>query len=189
MLATLATGADVAPNEAKQRMRSYSPEFQAFVDMLLLGPTAAEAQSALAGRVWGALAATQSYAQFVEDDLTRELENGRMFRLVAKLNTVCERPMPHDQGARRGAHWAETGDRYVVKLFRDHVFHQVAAASGAPLVDLEHMVRELSLLDVGAPQSVTLESRDGRTLLVLSYGEIRRILERTLDELVAMKGA
>lgn len=35
--------------------------------------------------------------------------------------------------------WSETGDRYLLKLFRDYLFHQVAE-SGAPWVDLAHIV-------------------------------------------------
>ena len=35
--------------------------------------------------------------------------------------------------------WSETGDRYLLKLFRDYLFHQVAE-NGAPWVDLAHIV-------------------------------------------------
>ena len=35
--------------------------------------------------------------------------------------------------------WSETGDRYLLKLFRDYLFHQVAE-SGVPWVDLAHIV-------------------------------------------------
>lgn len=35
--------------------------------------------------------------------------------------------------------WSETGDRYLLKLFRDHLFHQVTEA-GAPWIDLSHIV-------------------------------------------------
>lgn len=35
--------------------------------------------------------------------------------------------------------WSETGDRYLLKLFRDHLFHQVSEA-GAPWIDLSHIV-------------------------------------------------
>ncbi|KAJ3109740.1 PAB-dependent poly(A)-specific ribonuclease subunit 3 [Phlyctochytrium bullatum] len=35
--------------------------------------------------------------------------------------------------------WSETGDRYLLKLFRDYVFHQVDEA-GNPYVDYGHMV-------------------------------------------------
>ena len=35
--------------------------------------------------------------------------------------------------------WSETGDRYLLKLFRDHLFHQVTEA-GMPWIDLSHIV-------------------------------------------------
>ncbi len=55
------------------------------------------------------------------EELTKEYENGRLFRLLVKLGTVNERPEEDhlDPG------WSETGDRFLLKLFRDFVFHQV----------------------------------------------------------------
>ena len=35
--------------------------------------------------------------------------------------------------------WSETGDRYLLKLFRDYLFHQVTE-TGAPWIDLAHIV-------------------------------------------------
>ena len=39
--------------------------------------------------------------------------------------------------------WSETGDRYLLKLFRDYVFHQVDE-QGKPLVDLGHVLEALN---------------------------------------------
>ncbi len=39
--------------------------------------------------------------------------------------------------------WAETGDRYLLKLFRDYVFHQVNE-DGAPLIEMAHVVQCLN---------------------------------------------
>lgn len=39
--------------------------------------------------------------------------------------------------------WSETGDRYLMKLFRDHLFHQVQP-SGKPWLDLAHIVQTLN---------------------------------------------
>jgi PAB-dependent poly(A)-specific ribonuclease subunit 3 len=49
--------------------------------------------------------------------------------------------------------WSETGDRYLLKLFRDYVFHQVSA-DGRPWVDLSHVVYCLNRLDAGALEKV-----------------------------------
>jgi PAB-dependent poly(A)-specific ribonuclease subunit 3 len=35
--------------------------------------------------------------------------------------------------------WAETGDRYLLKLFRDYVFHQVSE-TGQPVIDMAHVI-------------------------------------------------
>lgn len=35
--------------------------------------------------------------------------------------------------------WSETGDRYLIKLFRDYVFHQVDE-NGYPVVDMAHVL-------------------------------------------------
>ena len=35
--------------------------------------------------------------------------------------------------------WSETGDRYIIKLFRDYVFHQVDE-NGLPVVNMVHVL-------------------------------------------------
>jgi PAB-dependent poly(A)-specific ribonuclease subunit 3 len=35
--------------------------------------------------------------------------------------------------------WSETGDRYLLKLFRDYVFHQVSE-KGEPIIDIAHVL-------------------------------------------------
>ena len=40
-------------------------------------------------------------------------------------------------------HWSETGDRYLIKLFRDYVFHQVDP-QGRPVLDMAHVVQCLN---------------------------------------------
>ena len=39
--------------------------------------------------------------------------------------------------------WSETGDRYMIKLFRDYVFHQVDE-NGAPWIDMSHIIQCLN---------------------------------------------
>jgi len=39
--------------------------------------------------------------------------------------------------------WSETGDRYLLKLFRDYVFHQVDE-NGSPFVNLAHVIQTLN---------------------------------------------
>lgn len=51
--------------------------------------------------------------------------------------------------------WAETGDRYMLKLFRDYLFHQVSE-DGRPWLDMSHVVQCLNKLDTGAPEKVSV---------------------------------
>ena len=74
----------------------------------------------------------------LEMELSKEVQNGRLFRVLAKLGTVNERPEFAGDGQ-----WAETGDRYLLKLFRDYLFHQVLP-TGAPWVNLAHIVQTLN---------------------------------------------
>ncbi len=43
--------------------------------------------------------------------------------------------------------WSETGDRYILKLFRDYVFHQVYE-DGSPALDFGHVVDSLNKVPV-----------------------------------------
>lgn len=61
--------------------------------------------------------------------LGKESENGRLLRILIKLGLMNERP-EDDMDPK----WSETGDRYLLKLFRDFVFHQVSPQSS----DLHH---------------------------------------------------
>lgn len=46
------------------------------------------------------------------EDLSKEMENGRLFRLISKLGFVTDRPADAQQQGQSPA-WSETGDRSV----------------------------------------------------------------------------
>jgi hypothetical protein len=54
------------------------------------------------------------------------------------------------------ASWSETGDRYLLKLFRDFVFHQ-AVEDGAPKIDWGHVVECLNKVRRGRGTTSGLE--------------------------------
>jgi serine/threonine protein kinase len=193
-------------------------------------------------------------------NLARELENGRLFRLLAKLNCILERPeydisgtssstsqhqqhgrattqypggppsasalttsphnftpgqphhhsqhnphLPHHsqqshhpsplvpgqsslpahtvQQQNQHNAWSETGERYILKLFRDYVFHPVDS-EGRPLLDLGHIITTLNKLDAGTEEKVMLTSRDEQNVIVVSYRELRRAVEGAWSELM-----
>lgn len=97
--------------------------------------------------------------------------------------------------------WSETGDRYLLKLFRDYLFHQVLP-SGAPWVDLSHIVQSLnkvggnlwaracpnlppSQLDAGVSENIMLHSRDEQSVLIVSYADLKSCIDGTFSQLTS----
>ena len=70
----------------------------------------------------------------------------------------------------------------MLQLFRDYVFHQ-ADGAGRPVMDVGHVVSALNKLDAADPERIVLSSRDGRSLLVLTYADVARCLEGAFAEL------
>ena len=75
-----------------------------------------------------------------------------------------------------------TGDRYLIKLFRDFVFNQVNQAGG-PLFEWGHVVEALNKLDLGVNEKIMLLSRDEMSMLLVSYSDIKQCMNSTFKEL------
>lgn len=135
-------------------------------------------------------------------NLSRELENARLVRLLTKLNMILERPDTNpslSSGAAAASNpnqaaaphtlnhasstWSETGERYYLKLFRDYVFHQTDA-DGRPMLDLGHVLGCLNKLDAGVDEKVLLVSRDEQNCFVVSFREVKRGFESAWAELM-----
>ncbi|KAK9852001.1 hypothetical protein MYU51_008955 [Penicillium brevicompactum] len=114
----------------------------------------------------------------LSSDLSRELENARLVRLMTKLGLVNERP-EYDLDPR----WSETGERYFLKLFRDYVFHMVDS-QGDPVVDLGHVLTCLNKLDAGSDEKITLIGRDEQSCFIVSYKEVKKALESSFQALL-----
>ncbi|RWS10825.1 PAB-dependent poly(A)-specific ribonuclease subunit 3-like protein [Dinothrombium tinctorium] len=114
----------------------------------------------------------------LESEVAKELENGRLFRALCKLGTINERPE-----FRMDPQWSETGDRYLLKLFRDYLFHQVNE-DGHPWLDVGHIVSTLNKLDVGSPEKICLVSRDDQNILIVSFAELKKCFEAAFNELL-----
>lgn len=78
--------------------------------------------------------------------------------------------------------WSETGDRYLLKLFRDYVFHQVYE-NGTPVLDFAHVVECLNKLDVGVHEKIVLMSRDEQSILITSYKDLKRCVQEAYTDL------
>jgi PAB-dependent poly(A)-specific ribonuclease subunit 3 len=141
-------------------------------------PSLDEIQHMLAMRAFGHLEKTYNFADALEGELCKELDNGRLFRLMIKLGFINERP-EYDFST----NWSETGDRFPLKLFRDYVFHQVDE-EGNPVMDISHVVECLNKLEAGTEERVLLMSRDEKSMLVLAYKDLKRYLSESFNELV-----
>lgn len=113
-----------------------------------------------------------SYADVLENELGAEVENGRIVRLMTKLGFINERaeyvnfpflpttpPPPKHYSCfvetnrpwirfELDPRWSDTGDRYILKLFRDYVFHSVGV-DGKPILDLSHVLVCLNKVRLG----------------------------------------
>ena len=110
--------------------------------------------------------------------LNGQLENGRLFRLMGKLDSINDRPEYENDAV-----WRDQGQKAAIKLFRDYVFHQVDA-NGNPVLDMGHMLACLNKLDAGIEEKVTLTTRNEQTVLVVSYRELKTAVEGAWGDLV-----
>lgn len=163
--------------------RNYSADLRNLILYLLSSPPRTRSindiMPMIGARFYTQLNAAQMRSDVIENELAKEVENGRLFRLVVKLGTISERPEFHMDSS-----WSETGDRYMLKLFRDYLFHQVTK-DGKPWIDLAHVVQALNKLDAGVPEKICLMSRDEQNVLVVSYSELKQCLESSFGELLA----
>ncbi|EIW56636.1 uncharacterized protein TRAVEDRAFT_21734 [Trametes versicolor FP-101664 SS1] len=161
--------------------RNYSADLKSVVLFLLSKPahrTIGQLFDMIGSRLLTELDETQNAVDRLEGELMTELENARLVRLLCKFGFINERP-EHNHETR----WSETGDRYIVKLFRDYVFHQVDEV-GRPVVDMTHVLACLNKLDAGTDERIMLVSRDEQSCLVVSYREVKACIESAFTELV-----
>ncbi|KAH9905319.1 kinase-like domain-containing protein [Xylariomycetidae sp. FL2044] len=167
----------------EQLGRTYSPELKERIQWLLLPPQSIPVKSAehllydLSQHMDDLLVASLNANDEVTTNLGKELENGRVARLMAKLGTINERPEFDGD-----PNWSETGERYTLKLFRDYVFHQVDA-QGNPVLDLGHIVSCLNKLDAGVDEKIYLTSRDHQHTFVISYKELKKQVQTAFGDL------
>ncbi|KAH6667548.1 PAB-dependent poly(A)-specific ribonuclease subunit PAN3 [Halenospora varia] len=167
----------------EQLNRNYTPEFRDTVVWLLTPAQApatknvTELLSGISNHVIDAFDSSLHANDTLYSEISREVENGRLARLLMKLGTINERP-EHDNDP----NWSETGDRYALKLFRDYVFHQVNA-EGKPVLDMGHMVGCLNKLDAGSQEKIILTSRNEQNVFVITYNELKKQVNAAWAEL------
>lgn len=140
------------------------------------------AASALGERVFMELEDSHKACDTLTTALAKEYENGRLLRLLVKLNMVLERSYVLGDPK-----WSETGNRYLLSLFRDFVFHQVDER-GSPNLDWGPIIEALNKLDAGVEERIMLLSKDEASMLVVSYADVQRCLLASYNELKSMAG-
>lgn len=133
----------------------------------------------IGARFYTQLDSAQLRSDVIQNEMAKEVENGRLFRLMTKLAVMTERPEFN-----LDPQWSETGDRYMIKLFRDYVFHQVDE-NGAPWIDMSHIIQCLNKLDSGSSDKISLMSRDEQNILVVSYAEIKQCVENAFGDILS----
>jgi PAB-dependent poly(A)-specific ribonuclease subunit 3 len=169
------------PKSFEYISRHYSSDLKNVVLYLLSKPlptkTIDEVVSLIGPRLISEINSAHHYNDFLESELSKELENGRLVRLMCKIGFINERP-EFDMDPS----WSETGDRYLIKLFRDHVFHQVDE-NGVPVTDMAHVITCLGKLDAGIEEKIMLTSRDELSCLIVSYKEIKACIQQAYIDL------
>lgn len=169
-LATRAVISGKNSNDALVMLKAhYSADILRVVTTLLSGQANVNQICAMCcDRIHDELDTAMASADALHSHLRGEYENGRLLRLLMKFGFMNERP-DHAMAPA----WSENGDRYVLKLFRDYVFHQVDA-EGLPVLDAGHVLSALNKLDAGDDEEILLSSRDGKDLLVVTFADVQR---------------
>ncbi|CAB3992243.1 PAB-dependent poly(A)-specific ribonuclease subunit PAN3-like [Paramuricea clavata] len=163
----------------------YSNDLKNLILYLLRQPPPNHAKSIndvmpmIGARFYTQLDATQVRCDVLQGELAKEMENSRLFRLLCKMGGINERPEYNMDPS-----WSETGDRYLIKLFRDYLFHQVTE-TGEPWLDMSHIVSSLNKLDSGSPEKICLISRDEQSVLVVSYRDLKECFDGAFKELTS----
>lgn len=114
----------------------------------------------------------------MEGELGKELQNGRLMRLMTKLEFVVDRPEQAND-----ARWSDTGDRFLLKLLRSYIFHQVSEETGKAWTDLPHVVQTLNKLDAGVDEKCLLVTPDEKNVMIVTYANLKLCLSRAFEDL------
>jgi len=140
--------------------------------------TVSAALAAVSGRAVEQLHTQLSFSDSLEAQLKEQQGKFPSLPEVAfRLMSICERPHLN-----RDQNWAETGDRYLCKLFRDHLFFR-CTVDGAPDLDRDYITKCLSKLDSRSSEKITLTSSDRNVVLTVSYNDVARCMDASFSEL------
>lgn len=128
-------------------------------------------------KIFDVINSSVTYTEYTEGILSKELENGRLFRLMCKMNFIYGR-----MESRIDVNWSESGTKFPIALFYDYVFHQVDT-SGKNVLDLTHVLRCLNKLDAGVSEKIVLTTPDEMNCIMISYNELKDLIDSTFRSL------
>lgn len=108
----------------------------------------------------------QDGQDFMELQLTSELENARLFRLLTKIDFIVDKNLNNA---------GDNGPNYIIRLFRDYVFNEVNEF-GKPTLNLSRVLTCLNKLDAGIEEKILLVSEDEKSCIIVSYKEVKELV-------------
>jgi len=174
---------DAMPAMMHAVSRNYSEDMFKLIQYLLSPPIAGQFKALhdlmpmIGARFYTEIEAQMGYSALLEGELSKEMHNGRLLRLATKLEFVIDRPEQADD-----PRWSDTGDRFLLKLLKSYVFHQIQE-SGEPWLDFSHVVQALNKLDCSDAEKVCLVTPDEQNIMVVSYADLHHCLQKAYTEL------
>ena len=169
-------------NELQQK--PFSTSFVKLVRMMIEGNTTIQQLcSTLGERLAMEVGHQEGHADFFLTECNKEVHNGRLMKLMIKLNFVIGSYQDSNE-------WnTDTNERFALRMFQSFLFNQVDE-SHRPRVDWGHVYSSLNKLDCGSDELVHLISTDGNsTILVISYKDLKGVLDNAFDNLQAQADA
>ncbi|CCW62741.1 unnamed protein product [Phytomonas sp. EM1] len=160
----------------KHPLVGFSSSFWELIKICLEGNAdAAQLCHALGERISMEVGHQEGHADFLLSQCVKEIHNGRLMRLMIKLNFVLE--SLHD------IQYSTDSQRYALRLFSQFVFNQVDDQNRVH-VDWGHAYHCLNKLDCGSEETIQLIGNDANTtVLVISYADLRVILDGLFEQL------
>lgn len=163
-----------------QPLPGYSQSFWGLIQTCLeSNADAAQLCHALGERMSMEVGHQEGHADYLLSQCTKEMHNGRMMRLMMKLNFVLESLNDLQE-------YTSEPQRYALRLFNQFIFNQVDDQNRLH-VDWGHAYHCLNKLDCGSEESIQLiGNNDSSTVLVISYADLRLILDSLFEQLQQM---
>jgi len=114
----------------------------------------------------------------LEIQLQRELHNGRIFRVLSKLNFVLTYSSTCVSSTTQGRNLVRSSENDVLKAFRDFMF-----ALDDNIADLPHVIECLNKLDAGSDERVALVSENQSYIFVVTFSEVKSVLNDVFERI------